>query len=193
MHALSQELFGQECNLTVEELMEQAERLFMATRPSRQRSIRIIAKQYATGSYTIDCDTPSLYQGTKFEGLSFTFKDGRIVEARGNPADRLRRILDSDEGARYVGEFAIGVNPFITEPMLDTLFDEKIAGSIHFTPGNAYDECDNGNKSSVHWDLVLIQTPEKGGGEIWFDDVLVRKDGLFVLDALQGLNPDQLK
>lgn len=142
---------------------------------------------------TISYNTPSLYQGTKFDSLSFTFKDGRIVEAHGNPADRLMRILDSDEGARYVGEFAIGVNPFITEPMLDTLFDEKIAGSIHFTPGNAYDECDNGNKSSVHWDLVLIQTPEKGGGEIWFDDVLVRKDGLFVLDALQGLNPDRLK
>lgn len=144
-------------------------------------------------SGTIRYNTQSLYQGTKFDGLSFTFKDGRIVEAVGAPADRLAQILDSDEGARYVGEFAIGVNPFITAPMLDTLFDEKIAGSIHFTPGNAYDECDNGNRSSVHWDLVLIQTPELGGGEIWFDGVLVRKDGRFVPDALQGLNPDNLK
>ncbi len=142
---------------------------------------------------TIRYNTQSLYQGTKFDALSFTFKDGRIVEAVGAPADRLAQILDSDEGARYVGEFAIGVNPFITAPMLDTLFDEKIAGSIHFTPGNAYDECDNGNRSSVHWDLVLIQTPELGGGEIWFDGVLVRKDGRFVPDALQGLNPDNLK
>lgn len=142
---------------------------------------------------TIRYNTPSLYQGTKFEGIAFTFQDGKIVEARGNPQRRLDEILDSDEGARYVGEFAIGVNPFITAPMLDTLFDEKIAGSIHFTPGNAYDECDNGNKSGVHWDLVLIQTPEMGGGGIWFDDVLVRKDGRFVLDALAGLNPDNLR
>jgi aminopeptidase len=66
--------------------------------------------------------------------------------------------------------------------------DEKIGGSIHLTPGNAYDECDNGNRSRVHWDLVLIQTPEYGGGEIYFDDVLVRKDGKFVMPDLQGLN-----
>ncbi|MDR0965924.1 MAG: aminopeptidase [Myxococcales bacterium] len=142
---------------------------------------------------TIRYNTASLYQGTRFEDLAFTFKDGKIVEAVGKPADRLAQILDSDEGARYVGEFAIGVNPFITAPMLDTLFDEKIAGSIHFTPGNAYDECDNGNRSAVHWDLVLIQTEAMGGGELWFDDVLVRKDGRFVLDALQGLNPENLK
>ncbi len=142
---------------------------------------------------TITYNTQSLYQGTKFENLSFTFKDGKIIEARGNPADRLEEILNSDEGARYVGEFAIGVNPFVTSPMLDTLFDEKIAGSIHFTPGNSYDDCDNGNKSSVHWDLVLIQTADMGGGEIWFDDVLIRKDGIFVAESLKGLNPENLK
>ena len=141
---------------------------------------------------TIRYNTQSLYQGTRFDGLELTFQDGRIVAARGNPQARLEQILDSDEGARFVGEFAIGVNPFITAPMLDTLFDEKIAGSIHFTPGNAYDDCDNGNRSNVHWDLVLIQTPEMGGGELWFDDVLVRKDGRFVVDALAGLNPECL-
>ncbi len=62
--------------------------------------------------------------------------------------------------------------------MRDILFDEKIAGSFHFTPGQAYDDCGNGNKSQVHWDMVCIQRPEYGGGEIWFDGKLIRKDGL---------------
>ena len=102
-------------------------------------------------------------------------------------------MLDTDEGARYVGEFAIGVNPYVTSPMLDILFDEKIAGSIHFTPGCSYDDAFNGNKSSVHWDMVLIMTPEWGGGEIWFDGTLIRKDGRFVPEELQCLNPENLK
>ena len=102
-------------------------------------------------------------------------------------------LLDTDEGARYVGEFSFGLNPHIHNAMLDTLFDEKIAGSIHFTPGACYDDAPNGNRSAVHWDLVLIQRPEYGGGEIWFDDVLIRKDGVFVLDELKGLNPENLK
>jgi aminopeptidase len=114
------------------------------------------------------------------------------VEATSSNTKDLNIILDTDEGARYVGEFAIGVNPFVNKAMLDTLFDEKIAGSIHFTPGNAYQEADNGNKSTVHWDLVLVQTPEWGGGEIYFDGVLVRKDGRFVIDELKGLNPENL-
>ncbi|MDO8686071.1 MAG: aminopeptidase, partial [Clostridiales bacterium] len=99
---------------------------------------------------------------------------------------------DNDEGARFIGEFSIGLNPYIVKPMKDALFDEKIKGSIHFTPGNCYSECDNGNRSSVHWDLVFIQRPEYGGGEIWFDDILIRKDGLFVPAELQCLNPDNL-
>ncbi|HEX7560826.1 MAG TPA: aminopeptidase, partial [Candidatus Humimicrobiaceae bacterium] len=101
--------------------------------------------------------------------------------------------LDTDKGSRYVGEFALGVNPHITKPMKDGLFDEKIMGSFHFTPGRCYEEADNGNKSAIHWDLISIQTPEYGGGEIYFDDVLIRKDGLFVLDSLKCLNPDNLK
>jgi aminopeptidase len=136
----------------------------------------------------ISYNTAASYQGFVFEKLSFEFKDGKIVHAEGNDSERVNKILDTDAGARYVGEFALGVNPFILNPLKETLFDEKIAGSIHFTPGNAYDDCDNGNKSAVHWDLVLIQRPEWGGGEIWFDDVLVRKDGEFVLPELQALN-----
>ncbi|MEZ5940054.1 MAG: aminopeptidase [Planctomycetaceae bacterium] len=131
----------------------------------------------------------SRYQGTVFEGIRFEFSDGRITKAecRGK-TDRLNEILDSDEGARYIGEWAIGCNNRIQHPMLDTLFDEKIGGSLHFTPGNAYETADNGNRSQVHWDLVLIQTPEYGGGEIYFDGELIRKDGLFLPEDLQPLN-----
>ena len=141
----------------------------------------------------ITYNTPSLYQGFTYENISFEFKDGKIVSATSNNNEKINKVLDTDDGARYVGEFAIGVNPYITKPMKDTLFDEKIAGSIHFTPGKCYDEADNGNTSAIHWDLVLIQTPEYGGGEIYFDDVLIRKDGLFVIDELKGLNPENLK
>jgi aminopeptidase len=114
------------------------------------------------------------------------------VHADGSNAERLNEILDSDAGARYIGEFAIGFNPHILEPMRDILFDEKIAGSFHFTPGQAYEEADNGNRSQVHWDMVQIQRPEYGGGEIWFDGELIRKDGLFVKEELKTLNPDYL-
>ena len=144
---------------------------------------------------TIAYNTVTQYQGTTFSDVKLTFRKGKIVEATSSNDERLNDILDTDEGARHVGEFAIGVNPYITEPMLDTLFDEKICGSMHFTPGGAYEEegCDNGNRSAIHWDIVLIQRPDYGGGEMWFDDVLVRKDGLFVLPELQGLNPENLK
>ena len=142
---------------------------------------------------TISYNTPSEHEGFTYENIRFEFKNGKIIKATSNDNDRINRVLDVDDGARYVGEFAIGVNPYITKAMKETLFDEKIAGSIHFTPGNAYDNCFNGNRSSLHWDLVLIQTPEFGGGEIWFDDRLVRKDGLFVVPELVGLNPDKLK
>ena len=139
-------------------------------------------------------NTTSLYQGTEFKDIRYEIKDGKIVDASaGANTDKLNKILDTDEGARYFGEFAIGYNPYVLHPMLDTLFDEKIAGSIHFTPGNAYDPPGgNGNKSAIHWDTVLIQRPEYGGGEILFDGVLIRKDGLFVLPELQGLNPENL-
>jgi aminopeptidase len=138
-------------------------------------------------------NTPTHYQGAKFENVRLMFRDGKIVEATSSNTERLNHILDTDDGARFVGEFAIGVNPYIVDPMLDTLFDEKICGSFHFTPGSAYEDCDNGNRSSVHWDQVVIQTPAYGGGEMWFDGVLVRKDGLFVLPEIQGLNPENLK
>lgn len=142
---------------------------------------------------TIAYNTPSISNGFTFENIVFTFENGKIVHAEANDTKRLDAVLDTDEGARYIGEFSLGFNPHILHPMKDTLFDEKIAGSLHFTPGQAYETADNGNRSAVHWDLVLIQRPEYGGGEVYFDDVLVRKDGLFVLPELQGLNPEALK
>ncbi len=142
---------------------------------------------------TVRFNTPSLYQGLTHENIAFTFEKGRIVRATGSREGLLNQILDSDEGARYIGEFAIGVNPYITQPMRDTLFDEKIAGSFHFTPGRCYEEAPNGNQSVIHWDLVLIQTPEYGGGEMYFDGELVRKDGLFLPESLQALNPEALR
>ena len=142
---------------------------------------------------TLAYNTPSLYQGFTYENICLEFKDGKIVKATANDTERINKVFDTDEGARYVGEFAIGVNPYVLHPMKDTLFDEKIMGSIHFTPGNCYDDAPNGNNSSIHWDLVLIQRQEYGGGEIYFDDVLVRKDGRFVVQELECLNPENLK
>lgn len=142
---------------------------------------------------TITYNAPSVYSGVTFQNVSLTFENGKIVKAESNDTAKLNEILDMDEGARYVGEFAIGFNPHILNPMNDILFDEKIAGSLHFTPGQAYEETDNGNRSAVHWDLVLIQRPEYGGGEIYFDDILIRKDGVFVIPELEGLNAENLK
>ncbi len=141
----------------------------------------------------ISYNTPSLHQGFKFENVCFRFEKGKIVEATANDTERINRVLNTDEGARYIGEFALGVNPYITRCIGDILFDEKIAGSLHFTPGSCYEDADNGNESAEHWDLVLVQTPEMGGGEIYFDGELIRKDGLFVTEDLLCLNPENLK
>ena len=130
--------------------------------------------------------------GLVVDGLGWN-TDGKIVKATSSNTEHLNKVLDTDEGSRYIGEFAIGFNPHVTEPMLDILFDEKIAGSFHFTPGQAYEEADNGNKSTVHWDIVCLQAEKSGGGEIWFDGELIRKDGMFVVDDLKPLNPENLK
>jgi aminopeptidase len=140
----------------------------------------------------IQYNAPTVYLGASFDNIRLEFRKGRIVEATSSNTKRLNEILDSDAGARYIGEFAIGFNPHILEPMRDILFDEKIAGSFHFTPGQAYENVGNGNKSQVHWDMVCMQRPEYGGGEIWFDGKLIRKNGLFVPKALHKLNPDYL-
>jgi aminopeptidase len=141
----------------------------------------------------IQFNTPTIYAGTKFENIRLEFKAGKIIKATGSNEKKLNEILDTDAGARYVGEFSLGFHPHIMNPMCDILFDEKIAGSLHFTPGQAYEDCDNGNRSAVHWDMVLIQRKEWGGGEVWFDGELIRKDGIFLPKDLRALNPDRLR
>ena len=140
-------------------------------------------------------NTPALRSGRTFQDIRFEFVNGKIVKATaGDQTEELNKVLDTDEGARFIGEFSFGLNPFILKAMKETLFDEKISGSFHFTPGACYEkDANNGNRSAIHWDLVAIQRPEFGGGEIFFDGVLIRKDGLFVLEELQGLNPENLK
>jgi Leucyl aminopeptidase (aminopeptidase T) len=140
----------------------------------------------------ITYNTPTVNGGTKYENVSLLFEKGKIIEATSNYTDKINKVFDTDEGARYVGEFAFGVNPYIEKPMGDILFDEKISGSVHFTPGSCYKEAYNGNESAVHWDLVLIQRKEYGGGEIYLDGRLIRKDGIFLPGELKCLNPENL-
>jgi aminopeptidase len=133
-------------------------------------------------------NAPTIYQGIGFDGIRLAFKNGKIVDATSNQTKKLNNILDSDPGARYIGEFSLGFNPYVMHPMRDILFDEKIAGSFHFTPGQAYEEADNGNRSQIHWDMVNIQRPDYGGGEIYFDGKLIRRDGEFLPKPLRSLN-----
>lgn len=148
-------------------------------------------KTSVNGRIAFNC--PAVYQGVTYENIQFTFKKGRVVEASASDTKRINKVLDTDRGARYTGEFSLGVNPYILKPMKDALFDEKIMGSFHLTPGKCYKEASNGNDSAIHWDLVCIQVPEYGGGEIYFDGVLIRKDGRFVTPELECLNPENLK
>jgi aminopeptidase len=137
-------------------------------------------------------NAPSIYQSTGFDGIRLEFRDGKIVDATSNQTEKLNKILDSDTGARYLGEFSLGFNPYVLQPMRDILFDEKIAGSFHLTPGQAYEEADNGNRSQVHWDMVNIQRPDYGGGEIYFDGKLIRRDGEFLPKQLRSLNRNHI-
>jgi len=178
----------------LKELMERTDRVhILGPGTDLKFSIKDIGVIPCYGTHNIpdgECFTAPVRDSVN---VKLVFKDGKIIEAVSSQTKKLNEVLDTDEGARYIGEFSLGYNPYILNPMKDILFDEKIAGSFHFTPGQAYEQADNGNKSEVHWDMVCIQRPEFGGGEIYFDDVLIRKDGLFVLPELLALNPDQLK
>jgi aminopeptidase len=147
-------------------------------------------KYSVNGKIHYNC--PSPYEGHMYNNIYLEFKDGKIVKATSNNTEKINKIFDSDEGARYIGEFALGVNPAIKHPIGDILLDEKISGSFHFTPGMSCVDINNANKSSIHWDLVCIQRPEYGGGEIFFDNVLIRKDGIFIPEELKGLNPENI-
>jgi aminopeptidase len=148
-------------------------------------------KTSLNGKITFNC--PAVYHGVTYENIYFEFKNGKIINAISNDSKRLNKVLDTDKGSRYTGEFAIGVNPYIVRPMKDGLFDEKINGSFHLTPGRCYGEASNSNRSAIHWDLICIQTLEYGGGEIYFDGILIRKDGRFIISSLADLNPEKLK
>jgi aminopeptidase len=141
---------------------------------------------------TVRFNTPTIYQGSSFDGVRLVFREGRIIEAdcAGGDVKKLNKVFEADAGASYVGEWSLGCNPRVLHPMRDILFDEKIAGSFHLTPGNAYDEADNGNRSKIHWDLVQIQRPDYGGGTIAFDGEPIRVDGRFVPAELQSLDPE---
>jgi len=136
---------------------------------------------------------PSIYMGQTFEGIRLEFSRGEIIKAtcQGGDANVLNAIFQTDEGASYIGEFALGINPDVTRPMNDIHYDEKIAGSFHLTPGNCYNDAYNGNRSSIHWDQVCMQDPAHGGGEIWLDGELLRKNGIFVMEEFKALNPRQ--
>lgn len=137
----------------------------------------------------ITYNVSSRERGIVFEDVRLEFTGGRITGATANRTADLNRILDTDAGARSIGEFAIGTNTAISRPSGSVLFDEKMAGSFHFTPGNALQTADNGNRSEIHWDLVCCHLPAYGGGEIWFDAELMRKDGLFLSKDFELLNP----
>ncbi len=134
----------------------------------------------------ITFNTPAFAAGSIFNDIRLEFQKGKVVDASCQAeTDKLNEYLDVDEGARYTGEFALGVNPFIRQALKNPLFDEKIAGSLHIALGECLEETPNGNQSAIHWDLVQIQTTEYGGGEIYFDNKLIRKDGLFVDEKLE--------
>lgn len=141
---------------------------------------------------TIRYNVPTVFQGIPFDAIDLVIENGRIAEATSTSPEKttqLNKILDTDPGARYFGEFSFGTNPVIQTPIRNILFDEKMGGSFHLTPGQAYDVADNGNQSQVHWDLICLQTAEYGGGEIHLDDELIRKDGLFTDKEFHALNP----
>jgi aminopeptidase len=123
---------------------------------------------------------PAIYAGREVSGVRLWFENGQVVKATAEKnEDFLRQTLDTDEGARRVGEFAIGTNKGITQFTRQILFDEKINGSFHMALGFSIPESGGQNESSIHWDMICDM---RDGGEIWVDDELLYKDGDFVIE-----------
>lgn len=141
---------------------------------------------------TILFNIPAIDNGYEFRDIRLTFENGQIVDFDCNNKDKFAEILDTDEGSRYMGEFAFGLNPYCTESVNDILFDEKMCSSIHMAIGSSYEDCFNGNKSAVHLDLIQKHTPKLGGGKIFFDDTLIYENGRFILPNLVDLNAENL-
>ncbi len=128
---------------------------------------------------------PACYQGREVTDVQLTFKDGKVSNYRASRNEEfLEKMLNMDDGAKYVGEAAIGTNYSITKFTKNTLFDEKIGGTCHFAVGKAYPETGSKNESGLHWDMVCDL---RHGGEIYADDELIYKDGKFVKDFFDGL------
>ncbi|MDX6543253.1 MAG: aminopeptidase [Gaiellaceae bacterium] len=118
---------------------------------------------------------PANYLGREVAGARLVFQAGRVVEASAQSGeDFLIETLDTDEGARVLGELGIGCNPGIDRYMKNTLFDEKIAGTVHLAVGNSYTSSGGTNKSAVHWDMVKDL---RAGGELHLDGEVVQRDG----------------
>lgn len=122
---------------------------------------------------------PAIRYGNQVDGVRLEFKDGKIVNARSASNERfLNQMLDTDEGARYLGEFGIGLNYGIKKFIKNILFDEKIGGTIHLAAGNAYEGSGGENVSVVHWDMIKeLRT----FGEIYADGRLVQKNGIYLI------------
>jgi aminopeptidase len=135
---------------------------------------------------------PVIEHGVEFNNIKLIFKDGKIIDFDCNNKEKFKEILDTDEGSRYLGEFAFGLNPYCKEPIKDILFDEKMTSSIHLAIGSSYDDCNNGNKSSIHLDLIQSHKKELGGGKIYFDCTLIYENGKFILPNLVALNSENL-
>lgn len=127
---------------------------------------------------TVYFSYPSIFDGREVSGVRLLFKDGKVISATAEKnEDFLLHKLDTDEGSRYVGEFAIGTNEGITRFTREILFDEKINGSFHLALGTGYPETGSLNRSAIHWDMVC----DLSQGEIWVDDELLYKAGNFMI------------
>jgi len=123
---------------------------------------------------------PAIFQGREVSGVQLWFEGGRVVKATAEKnEDFLLQTLDTDDGSRYVGEFAIGTNEGIDRFTRQILFDEKINGSFHMALGAGYPETGSKNESAIHWDMICDL---RDGGEIWVDEELMYKNGKFVID-----------
>lgn len=134
-------------------------------------------EQSANG--VIQFDMPSSYEGHTIEGVRLVFREGKVVEVSASQGQAfLEQMLELDAGARYLGEFAFGNNPRVYRPTRNTLFDEKMGGTVHLALGNSYPETGGVNQSALHWDMVCDLREE---GEVWVDDVLFLQDGKILL------------
>lgn len=132
------------------------------------------------------------YRGVDVEGVRLKFKAGRVVEASASKNEEyLVKMLDLDEGARGVGEIAIGTNYQLDETSRNTFFDEKIGGTFHLAVGGGFPETGNTNESGIHWDMVCDLRPGKAfagsaGGLIEADGVVIQRDGRFLMEGWPG-------